>query len=115
MKKSKGNRGQKSKVTKLKKGDEVLIVAGKDKGKKGKIESVLPKIDKVIVTGINQYKRHLKARSQSAPSEIVTLTKPLSLANVGLVCPKCGLLTRAGFAIEADKKIRTCKKCSARI
>ena len=63
---------------KLKKGDLVKVVLGKDKGKQAKIEKILPKIDKVLVTGVNQYKRHLKARAQGQSSEIVTITKPLS-------------------------------------
>lgn len=103
------------KIAKLRKGDEVLVVAGKDKGKKGKVDQMLTKKRKVIVSGINQYKRHLKARSQSEPSEIITLTKPLSFAKVRLICPKCKLTTRVGFLTEGDKKIRTCKKCKQSI
>ncbi len=111
---SKPSRGM-SKVTKLRKGDEVLIVAGKDKGKRGNIDKVLGKIGKVVVLGVNQYKRHLKARSQNAPSEIIALTKPLPIANVSLICPKCKLQTRVGVLIEEDKRIRTCKKCKQSI
>jgi large subunit ribosomal protein L24 len=100
---------------KLKKGDLVKIVLGKDKGKTGKIEKVLPKIEKVLVTGINQYKRHLKARAQGQTSEIVTITKPLSSQNVSLVCPHCKLQTRIGFRIEKNDKIRVCRKCNNKI
>lgn len=96
---------------KLKKGDNVKVILGKDKGKTGKIEKVLSKVQKVIVTGINQYKRHLKARSQKEPSQIVTLTKPLPVYNVALICPHCKLQTRVGFKIEKNKKIRICRKC----
>jgi len=67
---------------KLKKGDNVKVVRGKDKGKTGKIDQVFPKSSKVLVNGVNLYKRHLKARSQTKPSEIVTLTKPLPEENV---------------------------------
>lgn len=105
----------KSKITKLRKGDEVKVVTGKDKGKTGKIERVFTKEGKVLIDGVNQYKRHLKARSQTQPSEIVTLTKPLPLANVQLVCPKCHLLTRAGFILENNKKVRICRKCQQAI
>lgn len=101
-------------MKKLKKGDEVRVIAGKDKGKTGKIEKVFPKVDKVLVLGINQYKRHLKARSQSQPSEIITKTLPLSIVNVRLICPKCHLPTRVGFSFE-DKKTRICKKCNQAI
>lgn len=96
---------------KLKKGDEVKIVAGKDKGKTGKIESLLPQKDQVVVTGINQYKRHLKAKSGRQTSEIVTLTKPLPVANVMFVCPKCHKTARIGYAVRGEKKTRICKKC----
>lgn len=100
---------------KLKKGDEVKVVRGKDKGKTGKIDKVFPKETKVLVSGVNQYKRHFKKRSQNQPSEIVTITKPLPSSNVQLVCPKCHLLTRVGFSLEGNDKIRVCKKCKAKI
>lgn len=100
---------------KLKKGDLVKIVSGKDKGREAKIEKVLPRIEKVLVTGVNQYKRHLKARSQGQPSEIITITKPLSSTNVALICPHCKLQTRIGFKIEKNDKIRICAKCKKKI
>lgn len=98
---------------KLKKGDEVKIVRGKDKGKNGKVERVFSKIGKVLVPGINQFKRHMKARSQSQPSEIITITKPLPIGSVQVVCPKCHLPTRVGYVIEGNRKERVCKKCKA--
>jgi large subunit ribosomal protein L24 len=100
---------------KLKKGDLVKIVAGKDKGKTGKIEKILPKANKILVTGVNQYKRHLKARAQGQTSEIVTITKPLASTNVALVCPHCKLQTRVGFKMEKNDKIRVCRKCDKKI
>ncbi|HYM65363.1 MAG TPA: 50S ribosomal protein L24 [Candidatus Sulfotelmatobacter sp.] len=100
---------------KLKKDDNVKIIRGKDKGKSGKIEKVLPKLGKVLIANVNLYKRHLKARSQSQPSEIVTLTKPLSSENVILICPKCHKETRVGYKIEKGKKSRICKKCESEI
>lgn len=96
---------------KLKKGDEVKVIRGKDKGKTGKIEKVFSKLSKIAIVGVNQYKRHLKARSQSEPSEIKTLTKPLYATNVKLICPKCHLPTRVGFVFEGNKKERICRKC----
>jgi large subunit ribosomal protein L24 len=100
---------------KLIKGDLVKIVSGKDKGKTGKIEKVFPKMEKVLVTGINQYKRHLKARSQGQKSEIVTISKPLAATNVALICPHCKLQTRIGFSIVKNDKIRVCRKCGKKI
>ncbi len=96
---------------KIHKGDEVKIVLGKDKGKTGKVEKIMPKEDMVIVTGMNQYKRHMKARSQSQSSEIVTITKPMDVAKVRLVCPKCHIITRVGYKMEGEKKVRICRKC----
>jgi len=96
---------------KLVKGDSVKVVAGKDKGKIGKILKVYQEDQKVLVENVNQYKRHLKKKTQSESSQIVTLTKPLSLANVSLICPKCSRVTRVGFKTEKGKKMRFCKKC----
>jgi len=100
---------------KLKKGDEVQVVVGKDKGKKGKIEQVLAKKNKVLVPGVNQYKRHMKAKSQNQQSEIVTITKPLSVANVIFICPHCHQIARVGYRFEKEKKVRFCKKCDQTI
>jgi len=96
------------KIKKFKKGDNVKIVAGKDKGKSGKIEKVFSKESKVLVEGINLYKRHKKAKSQGEKSEIITISKPLSLANVAFVCSKCKKQTRIGFS---EKGARICRKC----
>jgi large subunit ribosomal protein L24 len=100
---------------KIIKGDTVQVVKGKDAGKTGKVEKVFEKERKVLVDNVNQYKRHLKARSQQEPSEIITLTKPLPVANVQLVCPKCKKITRVGFIVEKDSKLRVCRKCEGRI
>lgn len=109
------NQKLKIKNQKLKKGDEVKVLRGKDKGKTGKIEKVFSKEGKVIVAGINQYKRHLKARSQNQPSEIITITKPLYIENTALVCPKCKMATRVGFLLKGEEKKRICRKCEQEI
>ncbi|MEK7534215.1 MAG: 50S ribosomal protein L24 [Patescibacteria group bacterium] len=95
---------------KLTKGDEVRVIKGKDKGKTGKIERVVSKT-KVLIANVNQYKRHLKRRSEKQQSKIITITKPLPIYNVALICPECKLPTRVGFRVEGDQKIRICKKC----
>lgn len=100
---------------KLKKGDNVKVVLGKDKGKVGKIDKVFSKTQKILVAGVNQYKRHLKASSQNKPSEIVTITKPVWVGNVALICPNCKEQTRVGFKIEKNSKIRICRKCGKAI
>lgn len=96
---------------KLIKGDSVLITTGKDKGKKGKIERVIPGKNKVVVEGLNQYKRHLKSRSTDQKSDIVLISKPLAAANVALMCPKCAKPTRIGYSVVNNEKKRICRKC----
>lgn len=105
------NKNLKLKKTKLRKGDEVKVVSGKDKGKTGKIEKVFSKLEKVLVHGVNQYKRHRKGRTQKEKSEIVTITKPLPIPNVALICPKCKEITRIGYSVIRDEKKRICRKC----
>lgn len=100
---------------KIKKGDLVAIVAGKENGKKGTVEKVYTKEAKILVEGMNQYKRHVKARTANQKSEIVTITKPLPVANVQLVCPKCKKITRVGYKMLKDEKVRMCRKCKGEI
>ncbi len=99
---------------KLKTGDEVRVIRGKDSGKTGKVQRVFSKEAKVLVDGVNQYKRHVKARTRDQKSEIITITKPLPVAGVVLICPKCNKPTRVGFAITKDIKERVCKKCGGK-
>jgi len=96
---------------KLKKGDEVIIIAGKDKGRKGKIEKVFSKEGKVLIPGINLVKKHLKPRKEGEKGGIVEIPKPLDVSKVALVCPKCSKPTRVGYLITKESKERICKKC----
>lgn len=100
---------------KLKKQDEIIVVKGKDKGKRGKIEKVFSKLDMVLVPGLNLYKRHYKSRTQDKPSEIIEITKPFKVSNVALVCPHCHKETRIGYKMENKEKLRICKKCNKKI
>ena len=100
---------------KLIKGDEVKVSSGKDAGKTGKIEKVFTKENKAVVAGINQFKRHVKARVPGQKSEIITITKPLPLSALALICPKCKKPTRVGYKMLKDEKIRICKKCNTEI
>lgn len=101
---------------KLRKGDTIMVTVGKDRGGKGKIDKVLPKLNKVLVPGINVYKRHTKPRSEKQHGGIIDIVKPLSVSNVTLLCPKCGQPTRVGYQIDKNKeKRRVCKKCGALI
>lgn len=99
---------------KLKKGDKIIVIAGKDKGRKGKIEKVLPKSAKVLIPGINVYKKHVKPRGEGQPGGIVDIVKPLSVSNIALLCPKCKQPTRIGYKIDkSGGKHRICRKCQA--
>jgi len=102
-------------VNKIKKNDEVVLLSGKDKGKRGKITRILPKPQKVVVGGLNLYKRHLKRKSEKEQSQIVTIEKPLNRAKVMVVCPHCNRPARIGFSVENEKKVRVCKKCKKMI
>ena len=96
---------------KIKLNDSVKVIKGKDSGKVAKVEKVFSKEGKVLVEGVNQYKRHIKARMQGQKSEIVTLTKPLPVTNVMVMCPKCKQPTRVGVKVLKESKVRVCKKC----
>jgi large subunit ribosomal protein L24 len=97
-------------VTKLKKDDTVRVIAGKDKGKTGRVLRL--KLDKgrVLIEGINIVKKAKKPRSQQDRGGIVEIEAPVSLSNVMIVCKKCGP-TRIGYKVDGDKKTRVCKKC----
>jgi len=97
---------------KLIKGDQVKVIRGKDSGKTGKVEKVYTKNKKIVIEGINQYKRHIKAKMQGQKSEIITITKPLPVSNVVLICPNCKKQTRVGYKILKQDKTRVCKKCN---
>lgn len=99
---------------KIKKGDNVMILTGKDRGKTGKVEKIFATDEKVLIEGINQYKKHVK-RQNDRPGEIVTLNRPLGVSKVALVCPKCKSITRIGYQIDGDKRSRICRKCKALI
>ncbi|MBU5436249.1 50S ribosomal protein L24 [Pseudoflavonifractor sp. MSJ-37] len=99
----------------IKKDDLVVVLSGKDKGKQGKVLSVMPKDRKVIVEGVNIATRHVKPRKQGEEGGIVKKEAPLYACKVQRVCPKCNKPTRIGHKIEGDKKVRICKKCGAEI
>lgn len=101
---------------KLKRGDTVLVMVGKDKTRRGKIEKVYPKLNKVLVAGLNVYKKHLRAQSKEKPGGVIEFSRPLPVANVALLCPKCKKPTRVGYLIDKkQEKHRICKKCQAYI
>ena len=97
----------------VKKGDEVMVISGKDKGKKGKVLEISPKEGKVIVEGRNIVTKHVKPKKQGQLGGIIKAEGALYASKVMPVCPKCDKPTRVGHEIKNDKKIRVCKKCGA--
>ena len=104
--------------------DTVIVISGKDKGKKGKISAAFPKLGRVTVEGVNVVTKHQKARNAAQPGGIIHKEMPIDASNVMLVCPKCGKATRVAHKVQQEKNdqgkmkrkmIRVCKKCNAEI
>ena len=97
---------------KIRKNDTVLIIVGKDKGKKGKVRFAFPKDEHVVVEGVNFIKRHSRARGAVKQAGIIQLEAPMHVSNVQLVCNKCDRPTRIGSEILPDgRKVRVCRSC----
>jgi len=97
---------------KIKKGDEVVVLQGKDRGKTGRVAFAFPADGKVIVDGVNTAKRHTKPRSATQPGGILTKDMPLEVSNVAVVCPACNKGVRVGYRFEPDgSKVRICRSC----
>lgn len=101
-------------MQKILKGDNVQIMLGKDRGRTGTVERVLTKKEQVVIAGANVFKRHVRSQ-QGIEGGIIDVTKPINLSNVQLVCPNCKKVTRAGFKVDKDIKIRVCRKCGKEI
>jgi len=99
----------------IKKGDNVQVLSGNDKGKTGEVLEVNPKTDKIIVKDVNIRKKHVKARKQGEESGILSVECAIPSSKVNVVCQKCGKATKVGYSMEKDKKVRICKKCGAKI
>ncbi len=96
----------------IRKDDTVVIIAGKDRGKKGKVRRALPDEDRVIVEGLNMIKRHSRARRATRQAGIIELEAPVRVSDVMLMCSKCGNPTRVNFRFLDDgKKVRICNSC----
>ncbi|MEK7138686.1 MAG: 50S ribosomal protein L24 [Patescibacteria group bacterium] len=108
---------------KIKKNDNVIMLGGKDKGKKGKVILILParrslgegepENNKVVVEGLNLVKKHIRARKEGQKGQIISKERAVPVSSVALVCKSCGKPTRVGFKVEGENKIRICKKCKA--
>ena len=99
---------------KIKKGDKVKVLLGKDRDKEGTVQFVKTEDKKVFVEGANLYKRHVK-KMEGIEGGIIDLPKPMNISNVALICPNCKKITRVGYKIEGKMKIRICKKCKKEI
>ena len=100
---------------KIKKGDTVLVISGKWRGKTGKVLRAFPRELKVLVEGVNIVKKHQKPKRAEEKGQIVEIPKPIPVSKVKLICPSCKKATRVGYKIEGDEKFRVCKKCGAKI
>ncbi len=97
---------------KIRKNDTIIVTAGKDRGKKGKVRRVFPNEDRVVVEGLNMIKRHSRARRATRQAGIIELEAPIHVSNVMLLCDKCGKPTRVGFRFLTDgKRVRICNSC----
>ena len=96
---------------KIKKGDRVIVLSGKDRGKSGTVMRVLPKDRKVIVEGVNVAKKHQRATKATMQGGIIDKDMPINASNVALVCGSCGQPTRIGYRFEGTEKVRVCRKC----
>lgn len=97
-------------MQKIKKGDNVQIILGKDRGKSGSIERILKNGKKALILGLNIVKRHVKKQGQ-IEGGVIDLSKPINISNLMVICPSCKKTTRIGFKIEGKEKFRICKKC----
>lgn len=100
---------------KIHKGDTVIVMTGKDRGKTGTVLTAYPKKGKVLIEGINVVKKHQKAKSKSSMGQIVERSMPINVSNVALKDPKGGKPTRVGYKIEGKKKVRVATKSGTKL
>lgn len=100
---------------KIKKGDTILVITGKDRGKKGKVLTAYPKTAKILVEKVNIIKKHRRPRQEREKGQIIEMPKPIDVSNVKLICPKCGQAVRTGKKSTKYGKYRICKKCGQEI
>ncbi|QRM55196.1 50S ribosomal protein L24 [Sinorhizobium sp. BG8] len=101
-------------MQKIRKGDKVVVLTGKDKGRTGEVVQVMPKEDRAVVRGVNLVKRHQR-QTQTQEAGIITKEASIHLSNIAIADPKDGKPTRVGFKIEGDKKVRVAKRSGVSI
>jgi large subunit ribosomal protein L24 len=100
---------------KIRKGDKVRILSGKDRGREGTVSAAFPATGKVVVEGYNVARRHTKARSAEDPGGIIDVDMPMDASNVAVLSPKDGKPTRVGYKVDGDTKVRICKRTGEKI
>jgi large subunit ribosomal protein L24 len=95
----------------IKKGDLVQVVTGKDRGKRGKVLQVLPKYERIVIENLNLMTKNVRARREREKGQRIQFAGPVHYSNVQLVCSRCGKLTRPGIKLVDQKKVRVCAKC----
>jgi len=100
---------------KIRKGDNVIMQNGKDRGKKGTVTKTSPDTNKVVVEGLNMVKNFVRARKQGQKGQIIAKERFVSASSVALICKSCGKQTRVGYRVNGKTKTRICKKCDAEI
>jgi large subunit ribosomal protein L24 len=97
---------------KIKKGDKVKVLSGKNKGKTGSVTETIPATGKVVVDGVNMLTKHQRPKKEGEKGTTVKFAAPMPAAKLMLICPKCGKTTRVAYSVPAEgKKVRQCKKC----
>jgi large subunit ribosomal protein L24 len=110
---------------KIRKGDNVMVISGKDRGKSGKVLGVFPKTNSVVIEGMNIRKKHRRSKKQGQKGQVIQMPFPISASSVMLICPSCNKPRRAGYKVFSaeggsasggeNKKTRICKKCGSEI
>jgi len=100
---------------KIKIKDLVMVNKGRDVGKTGRVERLILKNSKIVVSGVNIYKKHSRPTKKNPKGGIIDVTMPLRIENITLLCPHCSKPTRVGYKINKDNKIRVCKKCGDQV
>lgn len=100
---------------KIKKNDTIKIISGKDKNKTGKVIKVIPDKGKILIEGLNLYKKHIRPKREGEKGQTILMPRPIDVSNIMIICQSCGKAGRIGYMIKNDVKIRICKKCGAKI
>lgn len=100
---------------KIHKGDTIKIITGKDSGKTGKVLKIIPKKNKILIEGLNLFKKHVRPKKQGEKGQTILVPRPINVSNAMILCASCGRAVKIGYRLEGGKKERICKKCKAKI